>query len=213
MASPKRSGFDALPLELQIYIWELAFYHNTTYNSSRYREAVEDLPIKSLKDINGSWLFSTHSDFQVQAERNTAFWNYGYPPILNPRATLFSSNKDHIHPHIRLSKPSFVPNRISVMSGIPDLLQVCRTSRWVTLRTWKSVLLSFRGFGPQPWRIMVEQIEKQLQKMGLEDEKAEEDPRNKVVERIESSWYGQIVLVRWCLLPGQEGTWLGSIRI
>lgn len=66
-----------MPLEIQVHIWELAFYRNTTYNSLRYLEAVEDLLIESLKDINVSWLFSTHSDFQVQAERNTAFWNYG----------------------------------------------------------------------------------------------------------------------------------------
>ena len=210
MASHERSGFGALPLEIQIYIWELAFYRNTTYNSPRYREAVENLAIESLEDINGSWLFSTRFDFQVHAERNTAFWNYGYTPTPNPRVSLFSSSKDHVHPHIRLSKPYFVPNHISIMSGIPDLLQVCRTSRWVTLRTWKSVLLSFRGFGPQPWRIMVEQIQEQLQKMGLEDENAEEDSRNKVVERIDSSWYGQMVVVRWCILPGQEGTWLDT---
>lgn len=75
---------------------------------------------------------------------------------------LFSSNEDHAHPHIRLTKPYFVPNHISVMSGIPDLLQVCRRSRWVTLRTWKRVLLSFQDFGPQPWRIMVDWIDGQV---------------------------------------------------
>lgn len=67
------------------------------------------------------------------------------------------------------------------------------------------MLLSFRDFGPQPWRTMVEQIDGQLEKMGLKEEKAEEDPRNKVVERFENSWYGQMVVVRWCVLPGQEG--------
>lgn len=52
---------------------------------------------------------------------------------------------------------------------------------------------------------MVEQIEEQLDKLGLREEKAEEEPRNKVVERFEDSWHGQMIVVRWSVLPKQEG--------
>ena len=41
--------------------------------------------------------------------------------------------------------------------------------------------------------------------MGLKEEKVEEDPRNKVVVRLENSWYGQMVVLTWCVLSGQEG--------
>ena len=41
--------------------------------------------------------------------------------------------------------------------------------------------------------------------MGLKEENAEEEPRNKVMKRFEDSWYGQMIVVRWRVLPGQEG--------
>ena len=152
--------FRRLPLEIQAYIWKLAFICNTTYNSTNHRRALSTFAHTSFdgrQHLDGECSiyappcavisFAESNWRRERAEGNTAFWMFGSEGSVRGW-------------YLHLLQPAERGAMINLRSGLPELLETCYLSRKVALATFKEILVSFQRPGYRtPWPHMLRAIQ------------------------------------------------------
>lgn len=157
--------FPRLPIELQTYVWKLVFLHNTTYNTGHHRSGLSQFTHTNTSAPDNEVSIYAVPDHGSRpgpnwaieiAEGKTAFWAETW--VRDPNRCYRDQR------HVRLVEPAEEDTRITLVSGIPVLLQTCYLARRTALETFRQLLVAYRvpGFRA-PWPNMVKAIDHALE--------------------------------------------------